>query len=116
MATFCVNGRSLSRLSRAANRKAAWLAKLARNVAPKLNRIGDLVTMTPACLNPRKDNRLVLVYTGPGNTIGEIAKHFTRIQKVLGATFGPDNTAVVKFGRITATVEIRYDLEQKKAA
>ena len=111
--TFTVSGRTLTRHARRTARKADWLAKLARNAGRKLNRLSNLVTMAPASLNPTKDNRIVLVYNGAHQSVGDIARDLARIQKVLGVEFQPNNTAVVKFSRMTALVELRCG---KKAA
>ena len=114
MATFTVSGRSLSRISRRANIKAAWLRKLVRNASRKLNRLGDLVTMTPGSLYPGETNHIVLVYIGPAQSIPELSRDMVRIQKVLGVEFRPNNTATVKFCRITVEVEIRLNFIKEK--
>lgn len=115
MSTFTVSGQSLTRLARRAATKAAWLDKLARNTSPKLNRLASLLTMLPESFNPDA-KKITLLYIGSPN-LPELSKNMLRIQRVLGVTFRPDNSATVMFSRMTVEVEIRFNfIEEMKVA
>ena len=103
------NSRTLNEIASHAQHKAAWLRKLAKNAADKLNRLAGLVTIADESLEPQDGNKLTLLYCGSATNIEGFKADFARIQKVLSATFSPDNKANVQFGRIEVEVELRYN-------
>jgi hypothetical protein len=91
-----VHGRSLTRSYFAQKSKLDWIEKLFNNARGRLNRLGDIVALAPASLNPGRG--IALYFSGS-------AEHKARIEKVLGVTF-ENNVAVVKFSRMTTTVKL----------
>lgn len=105
--TLRINGKTITAHARFAARKAKWLGVLARNAAPKLNRLAGLIEVKASSLKPRKLNTLTLVYVGVDPT-----KDYARIQRVLGCTFDTEGTAFVQFSRIA----VHVTLERRKLA
>ena len=117
--TLTVGNRSLATLKNRAKVKAAWLEKLHSNVGPTLNRIGDIVTLSPNSLNPPKDgegNRITLRYIGTATNAVAAANDMARIQKVLDGTFDDNGILTVKMKRIVVVVTLKTNFDKKAAA
>lgn len=107
---------TLNQVFRRSQRKADWLKRLNSNAAAKLNRIGNLVTLSPSSLLPKKDYAITLVYIGDATNRNAAAKDIARIQNVLETTFDNKDQATVKFKRINVKVTLVFPFEQSKAA
>lgn len=119
--TLKINNRSLSALFRASERRTNWLDKLRKNCSGSLNRLGNLLTMTPASLTAPKDgkpNRITLVYIGEAKDAETFAaKDLQRINAVLQTAFTPTSLGgTVKFSRINVALTINLPFKVSASA
>ncbi len=98
-------GKSLSEVFHAKKAQLDWVRKLHKNCRGLLDRLGDIVTMTPQSLANTKS--ITLLYSGNSEDLA-------RIERVLDTRF-VDGMANVKFSRITVTVKLTVAAAKKAA-
>lgn len=101
--------KSICSVARSVAAKAEWLKKLTKNAGPKLNLLGDIVTIYPESLDPNDGNNVTLEYTG-----SNLPKDKARIERTLGLVFvkdiRDDYQADVKLGRVNFHITLNCEL------
>jgi len=101
-----INGKTLNQYASRANAVAIWRRRLTTNTKKNLYRLGSLLTMTKASLQPPKKGTvktIKLVYIGGATDDQTLQKHLRRIQKVLCIETMDNQT--VRLGRLEVNVE-----------
>ena len=98
-------GKSLSKVFHVKKAQLQWVGKLHKNCRKLLDRLGDIVTMTPQSLASTKS--ITLLYSGNSEDLA-------RIERVLDTRF-VDGMANVKFSRITVNVKLTVAAAKKAA-